>query len=179
MASLTYYAYDENGNRVTVRLPNLTGQLLLATTDEPPEGALVADGSEISRTAYPELFEAIGTLYGEGDGETTFNLPDAQNVIYAAGSEYGVGEPVAEGLPEVFGTIGGSLDSSDNGFSGAFCLGEGNAVHLWTGITRTDSGGQIQEQTLYFRASNYNPIYGASSHVTPRGTAFLICIVYV
>lgn len=41
-----------------------------------PEGFLFADGSAISRTEYSELFKIIGTLYGAGDGSTTFNLPD-------------------------------------------------------------------------------------------------------
>ena len=42
-----------------------------------PKGRwLFCDGREISRTDYPELFEAIGTTYGEGDGTTTFNIPD-------------------------------------------------------------------------------------------------------
>jgi microcystin-dependent protein len=41
-----------------------------------PPGWLIADGSVVSRTTYPELFAAIGTTYGAGDGSTTFNLPD-------------------------------------------------------------------------------------------------------
>lgn len=42
-----------------------------------PKGRwLFCDGREISRTDYPELFEAIGTTYGEGNGTTTFNIPD-------------------------------------------------------------------------------------------------------
>ena len=42
-----------------------------------PKGRwLFCDGREISRADYPELFEAIGTTYGEGDGTTTFNIPD-------------------------------------------------------------------------------------------------------
>nr|DAT66341.1 MAG TPA: Baseplate wedge protein [Caudoviricetes sp.] len=42
-----------------------------------PKGRwLFCDGREISRADYPELFEAIGTTYGEGDGITTFNIPD-------------------------------------------------------------------------------------------------------
>lgn len=41
-----------------------------------PEGYLLCDGSAISRTEYPELFEAIGVVWGEGDGTTTFNIPD-------------------------------------------------------------------------------------------------------
>lgn len=41
-----------------------------------PNGWLVRDGSAVSRTTYFALFAAIGTLYGAGDGSTTFNLPD-------------------------------------------------------------------------------------------------------
>ena len=42
-----------------------------------PKGRwLFCDGRELSRADYPDLFEAIGTTYGEGDGTTTFNIPD-------------------------------------------------------------------------------------------------------
>ncbi|WP_315807492.1 phage tail protein [Pseudomonas sp. C9-3] len=41
-----------------------------------PTGWLKANGAAVSRTAYAELFAAIGTTYGEGDKFTTFNLPD-------------------------------------------------------------------------------------------------------
>ena len=42
----------------------------------PPAGYLKCDGAQVSRTQYPELFAAIGTIYGPGDGSSTFNLPD-------------------------------------------------------------------------------------------------------
>jgi hypothetical protein len=45
-------------------------------TSTPPLGFLMCDGSAISRTTYSTLFSIIGTLYGTGDGSTTFNLPD-------------------------------------------------------------------------------------------------------
>lgn len=41
-----------------------------------PDGYLVCNGAAISRTAHAKLFAAIGTLYGVGDGATTFNLPN-------------------------------------------------------------------------------------------------------
>jgi microcystin-dependent protein len=41
-----------------------------------PPGFLLCDGSIVSRTEYKELFDAIGTLWGSGDGSTTFHLPD-------------------------------------------------------------------------------------------------------
>jgi microcystin-dependent protein len=41
-----------------------------------PTGYLKANGAAISRTTYADLFAAVGTTYGSGDGSTTFNLPD-------------------------------------------------------------------------------------------------------
>lgn len=41
-----------------------------------PVGWLDCDGRTVSRTTYSNLFSAIGTTFGSGDGSTTFNLPD-------------------------------------------------------------------------------------------------------
>ena len=41
-----------------------------------PTGWLKANGAAVSRTTYSNLFAAIGTTYGVGDGSTTFNIPD-------------------------------------------------------------------------------------------------------
>lgn len=41
-----------------------------------PTGWLKANGAAVSRTTYSDLFTAIGTTFGVGDGSTTFNLPD-------------------------------------------------------------------------------------------------------
>jgi microcystin-dependent protein len=41
-----------------------------------PAGWLIANGQAVSRSSYAALFAAIGTIYGTGDGTTTFNLPD-------------------------------------------------------------------------------------------------------
>jgi microcystin-dependent protein len=41
-----------------------------------PYGWLSCDGAAVSRTDYHELFAAIGTAWGVGDGATTFNLPN-------------------------------------------------------------------------------------------------------
>lgn len=43
-----------------------------------PSGWLVCNGAAVSRTDYVDLFNAIGTTFGTGDGATTFNLPDLQ-----------------------------------------------------------------------------------------------------
>lgn len=47
--------------------------------DAAPAGYLIEDGSAVSRAEYADLFAAIGTTWGAGDGSTTFNLPNAEN----------------------------------------------------------------------------------------------------
>lgn len=46
-------------------------------------------GQAISRTDYPNLFAAIGTTYGAGDGSTTFNLPDLRGRVAAGRDDMG------------------------------------------------------------------------------------------
>jgi microcystin-dependent protein len=41
-----------------------------------PAGWLLCNGTAVSRTTYAALFTAISTVWGTGDGSTTFNLPD-------------------------------------------------------------------------------------------------------
>lgn len=41
-----------------------------------PSGYLPCDGAAVNRTTYANLFTAIGTAWGAGDGATTFNVPD-------------------------------------------------------------------------------------------------------
>jgi len=53
-----------------------TGLVLPFAPSVTPTGWLLCDGSAVSRTAYTDLFSAIGTTYGTGNGTTTFNLPD-------------------------------------------------------------------------------------------------------
>jgi microcystin-dependent protein len=70
---------------VTVALP--PGTLAAYGGATAPSGWLLCDGSAVSRTVYGLLFSAIGTIYGAGDGSTTFNVPDLRGRVavgYAA-----------------------------------------------------------------------------------------------
>ena len=53
-----------------------SGQIGLFAMDYAPAGWLKANGAAVSRTLYANLFAAIGTRFGAGDGYSTFNLPD-------------------------------------------------------------------------------------------------------
>lgn len=41
-----------------------------------PEGWLLCDGAAVGRDIFKELFSVIGTIWGVGNGTSTFNLPD-------------------------------------------------------------------------------------------------------
>lgn len=46
-----------------------------------PEGYLPCDGRAVSRTQYNALFKVIGTSFGNGDGNNTFNVPDLSESV--------------------------------------------------------------------------------------------------
>lgn len=57
------------------------GFIMMYSGDTAPAGYLIANGAEINRTTYSELFNVIGTKYGSGDGTSTFNLPDLRSKV--------------------------------------------------------------------------------------------------
>lgn len=58
-----------------------SGSVIEYAGDTAPNGWLICDGSAISRQKYSKLFEVIGTIYGSGDGDSTFNLPNLKGKI--------------------------------------------------------------------------------------------------
>jgi microcystin-dependent protein len=52
------------------------GSVTMYAANTAPTGWLECSGAAVSRTTYAGLFAAIGTVFGSGDGSTTFNLPD-------------------------------------------------------------------------------------------------------
>ena len=68
------YSKTEIDNKITN--VEKAGFIKIWAGETAPEGYLLCDGSAISRTTYSALFAAIGTLYGVGDGSSTFNLPN-------------------------------------------------------------------------------------------------------
>ena len=52
------------------------GDIKASTISENHGNWLLCDGQAVSRTTYADLFAVIGTNFGEGNGVTTFNVPD-------------------------------------------------------------------------------------------------------
>lgn len=58
-----------------------TGSVIPFAANNAPAGWLLCVGQAVSRTTYANLFSVIGTMYGAGDGSTTFNLPNLQGRV--------------------------------------------------------------------------------------------------
>lgn len=67
---------------------NPVGSVIAYAGDQPPEGWLECDGVAVSRSVYADLFKIIGTIYGEGDRATTFNVPDLR-AYFVMGWDHG------------------------------------------------------------------------------------------
>ena len=57
------------------------GTLVQSFSPSPPAGCLRTNGAAVSRVAYARLFATIGTVYGAGDGVSTFQLPDTRGLF--------------------------------------------------------------------------------------------------
>ena len=77
----------------------------------PPSGWLLCDGAQVSREKFQRLFSVIDTTYGEGDGSTTFNLPDLRGqVAIGAGTFPGL---TTRNLGETIGAESHTLNPSE------------------------------------------------------------------
>lgn len=74
-----------------------------------PSGWLEANGAEVSRTTYANLFATIGTVFGTGNGTTTFNLPDLRGTFIRG---FDNGRSVDPG--RVFGTSQAGSNAAHN-----------------------------------------------------------------
>ncbi|MGO2188829.1 MAG: tail fiber protein [Microbacterium gubbeenense] len=56
-----------------------SGMIAQFAGTEAPDGWLLCKGQAVSRSTYSGIFSATGTFYGEGNGSSTFNLPNFQS----------------------------------------------------------------------------------------------------
>jgi microcystin-dependent protein len=63
------------------------GAIMPFGSDTIPENWLLCNGQAVSRTDYQQLFNTIGITFGQGDGFTTFNLPNLQGKVVVGKDE--------------------------------------------------------------------------------------------
>lgn len=90
-------------NVIKVGVPQLSLDGIL------PNNCVWYEGAEVSRETYALLFEIFGTTYGEGNGITTFNLPNFVGRVPWGATDYGY---IEAALPNITGIF--SSDDYDN-----------------------------------------------------------------
>lgn len=113
-----------------------------------PKGRwLFCDGREISRADYPELFEAIGTTYGEGNGTTTFNIPDRRGYFgrcldAGAGVDYQsdreIGSKQGDAIRNITGSFETRTPAGEHPPTGSFYI---SSTDGWLNSTSSLGGG--------------------------------------
>ena len=153
------------------------GAIMYFAQSDVPDGWLFCNGSNVSRTTYANLFAAIGTKYGSGNGSTTFTLPNLRDIfIQGASSTSNVGQSVAAGLPNITGAVTGY--DMFRSMQGAGPFFNDTSTHAF-GLTRPAGGHShngSSAQIAGFDASRATSLYGASSTVQPPAIRLLPCI---
>lgn len=130
-----------------------------------PAGYLVCNGGAVSRTAFPTLFAAIGTLYGNGDGSTTFNLPDLRGE-FIRGADLGKG--VDSG--RVFGSV--QLDQNKSHTHDNYIDNGGSLTIPASQITQSGTTGASGNEAI----SSDRILASGGNESRPRNVALLPCI---
>lgn len=148
------------------------GSMIIWGGPNAPAGRwIIANGAAISRTTYAELFAIYGTTWGAGDGNTTFNLPNAIGRYAFAET---IGAYYDEQLPNITGEANRThlhgLITTASEVSGAFKIGVAgkNPSSVNTSI--------LNGANLEFNASLSSSVYTDGGKVIPKsfGVAYYV-----
>lgn len=132
-----------------------------------PDGWIKANGAAISRTTYADLFAAVGTTFGSGDGSTTFNLPDLRGE-FVRGLDDGRGVDAARSL----GSTQSELIKNHT-----HTIRGGNYFGARAGVDASidwHSARANANDLAYYGMDNS----GGGAETRPRNLALLACIKY-
>lgn len=114
-----------------------------------PSGYLFCNGAAVSRSTYSALFARVGTTWGAGNGTTTFNLPDFQNMFLRGSGTSAVGTYEADSFS--------SHTHSDSGHThnSTYDLVVTNSSAFNIGTTAGGSGLQAVLKSAYLTTTGY------------------------
>lgn len=153
-----------------------TGMIAYFPRTTPPINWVRCNGAAVSRASYANLFSVIGTIFGPGDGSTTFNLPDLRGEFIRSLDD-GRGVDPGRGMGTWQKGTMVALDSTAtpravNNMRGTPALigGDAYAAGNYVGVSGT-----------YLATSYEYSIAGSPDEFTtarPRNVAMLACIKY-
>lgn len=145
---------------------NSYGMIAAFAANVIPTGWLKCNGAAVSRTTYANLFARIGTIYGAGDGSTTFNLPDLRGETIRGWDD-------ARGV-DSGRAIGSWQDGQNVSHTHTGTTSSDSHTHTWSGTTSSDShthtlaiyidGGAISGKVSSARSANTNGTASTSSN---------------
>lgn len=149
------------------------GTIIYSARTTAPTGYLKANGAAVSRTTYATLFAAIGTLYGGGDGSTTFNVPDLRGeFIRGFDDSRGVdsGRTMGSSQAEMIGPHNHGIN--DPGHSHSYSGGDRQNLESGGQSQPVSQGGNTTgSQTTGITINN-----NSGTENRPRNVALLACI---
>ncbi len=138
------------------------GSITMYAANAAPSGWLECNGAAVSRTTYAGLFTAIGTVFGVGDGSTTFNVPDLRGE-FARGWDNGRGVDPAR----AFGSAqADELESHTHSVTPPAANDDSAS-----GLTATGTGGA---ETI----TPYNTAATGGSETRPRNIALMFIVKF-
>ena len=89
------------------------GLVLPYAVSSAPSGYLLCNGQAVSRSTYSTLFAIVSSLYGNGDGSSTFNVPDLRG-RFVAGWDAGTGVLTSVTASMIVGSTIGNTGGTQN-----------------------------------------------------------------
>lgn len=150
----------------------------------PPEHTMACNGAEISRTTYAELFAVIGTTAGEGDGSTTFNLPDLRGMFIrgTGGNAAELGVEQEDAIRDIQGSF--LIRSSDiGGLGNSFLpITDGGGAFSFEAAFGNGATASFSTQSRHMGAQKMNfdagSVVPTAAENRPVNVAMTYCIVY-
>lgn len=162
-----------------------------------PKGYIKANGATVLRADYPRLVHFIESndlwtddtannvgLFGKGDGNSTFVLPDYRERMtqYADDS---IGAKRNAGLPDILGdfTFADNVGRNDNSKALGEASGSMYGINIYHNVVSLKGGTFVVNTVTVpdkvgFMASRWNSIYGGSTTVQPPAINIIPIIKY-
>lgn len=152
--------------KTSIGVMSPVGTVLAFAGSTTPDGWLLCDGSAVSRTTYADLYAVIGDTYGDGDGSTTFNLPDMSDKFIQGNATSGTVKTA--GLPNITGGPNNAIQiiKADKTVGAV----DSGAFHVATSYNfsfEPDGESARGVRQLEFDASKSSAVYGNSTTVQP------------
>jgi microcystin-dependent protein len=139
-------------------------------TGTAPGGYLSCDGAAVSRTGFSTLFGVISTLWGPGDGVSTFNLPNlAGRTLVGAGTYT---DPVSGSVTRTFGQ---SIGAEKHQLTVAELAAHSHFYSVWN--SNGAAGGSIEGATPYNRQYQTTNAGGDTPHNNMQPSTVITWII--